>query len=265
MGVRSASECPTIAPSKWKLQEAAPRLLDSRSSRSSAFGEQAFSVLFSNTEYYETGRFRMSKVYGVLYILVGLLSPSVGCPGDNTAAAESLIRQAEHWEALEAFLEEPIDLAAIKRKKGPSNSGRMTGDPCFNRPKRPGFYYWYGLFATPRGVSESERLQGFRLIVYKYGDVIGDFFDTNEILIAIKSSFPDPDLGAANLVGSRLDAIHARFGDAFAAMNDLFIYYRSGRALAVHTAGGKIDWYKYVRLDRELNDGSDLPDCLIEF
>ena len=52
---------------------------------------------------------------------------------------------------------------------------------------------------------------GFSVVVYKFGKEIGDYYDSNEMLIAIWCRLNDPDLGQANLKinASHPDAIKA--------------------------------------------------------
>jgi len=166
---------------------------------------------------------------------------------------------------LSALLLAPIDLPEFKRIKGPSNSSVMHANRDFYKPDREGFYYWYALFKGPSKQSESKRLRGFRLIVYKYGTEAGDFYDRNEELIAIKSRFSDPHLGKLNLVGVSVDSIRKRFGAPFAAIDGLLIYHDNSHALSLGSANGSVKWFKYVRLHQSLVDADNIPAALLKF
>lgn len=195
----------------------------------------------------------------------GIYFSPAGLSDEGIPPAGAEAAQPEQQRALATFLDAPVDLQAFKKQKGSSNSGVMTGEGCFFRPAGKGFYQWYGLFPTPRGVPESRRLSGLRLIVYSFNERPGDYSDSDEMLIAVRSAFPDPDLGDANLVGSAVEEIRRRFGEPKIARDDLLLYHRDGRALSLHISEGRIDWYKYVRLNRELGVGSDIPGWLTGF
>jgi len=128
------------------------------------------------------------------------------------------MKPARRKDELAAFLAAPIDLVAFKKKKGSSNSGSFKASRWIYRPKRPGFFYQYMLFSTPEGYGESERFSGFSVAVYKFGREVGDYYDTNEVLVAIWSRLRDPDLGQADLVGRLVPEIKARFGEPFAVV-----------------------------------------------
>jgi hypothetical protein len=163
---------------------------------------------------------------------------------------------------LTIFLEAPIDIVAFKKKKGPSNSDSFRAPRSFYRPGDPGFFYQYMLFNTPVRYGEGERFRDFALIVYKFGHSIGHFYDTNEILAAIWCRLNDPDLGRANFVGTQVPEIRARFGEPSAVISDVLIYQRNARALALHVFGETIDWFKYVRLSRNVDATRSAPELL---
>ncbi len=121
------------------------------------------------------------------------------------------------------------------------------------------------MFPGPPEYTETQRFSGFRLIVYKHGTEVGDFYDTNEELIAIKSRLSDPQLGPMDLVGESVDTLQKQFGVPFAVVDDVLIYYGDSRAISLGTSNGKVNWYKYVRLDRSLADPADIPACLLKF
>jgi len=168
-------------------------------------------------------------------------------------------------ETLSDLLQNPINLSEFKRIKGPSNSSVMKGDNCYYKPEREGFYYWYAMFKEPAKLRESERLRGFRLIVYKYGKKPGDFYDSNEELIAIKSRFADPQLGKLNLVGMSVDSIRKQLGSPFVERDGMLIYHINSRALSLGTASGNVKWFKYVRLQKCFVDTDNIPAALLKF
>lgn len=108
------------------------------------------------------------------------------------------------------------------------------------------------LFPTPLQLSEGTRFRDFKIIVYKIGKKIGKFNDPNEILIGLKSSYKDPDLGKADLVGLPTLDIIKKFGSPDMKKNDLIIYHHLGNILILKTNEGKIKWFKYLRLNREV-------------
>jgi hypothetical protein len=168
----------------------------------------------------------------------------------------------EQKDELAAFLAAPIDLTRFKRKKGPSNSGAFRASRLIYRPDKPGLFYRYMMFRTPAVSSEGEKFHGFSVIVYKLGTKVGDYYDTNEILVAIWCRLKDPDLGQADLVGKQMSEIKTRFGEPFAVVGDVSMYQRHQRALSIHTNDGAVDWFKYVRLRGDIEDPASVPELL---
>jgi hypothetical protein len=187
-----------------------------------------------------------------LTVVLLLSTTSLALPfslqGQGRPIAKPQVNSIRH--DLAAFLAAPIDLPAFKRRKGPSNSGSFKAADWLYRPDKPGFFYRYFLFRTPRTYSEVERVEGFSLVVYKLGTNVGDYDDTNEMLVAIWCRLKDPDLGRANLVGTELSQIKARFGEPFAVIGDVWIYQHDARALSLHINGDAVDWYKYAPADK---------------
>ena len=120
------------------------------------------------------------------------------------------------------------------------------------------------LFTTPTRYSEGERFGGFSIVVYKFGKEIGDYYSSNETLIAIWCRLKDPDLGQADLVGKFVPEIKARFGEPFAVVGEILIYYKNNRALSVHTKDGAVNWFKYVRLSRDIDAPEAVPELLLQ-
>jgi len=200
----------------------------------------------------------------VLLASTASLALTTTVQGQARSLVKSPVEPAGQGEVLTAFLATPIDLVTFKEKKGPSNSGSFKENPWIYRPEEPGFFYQYKLFGTPARFSDGERLRGFSVVVYKFGKKIGDYYDSNETLIAIWSRLRDPDLGQADLVGKSVPEIKERFGEPFAAVGDVLIYHHHGRALSVHTKDGTVDWFKYVRLSRGLEAPGAVPGMLLQ-
>lgn len=192
------------------------------------------------------------------------LELSASVRGQPRSHAKPSVKPLKQKDELAAFLAAPIDLVSFKRKKSGSNSGGLSVNSWFYRRRQPGFFYQYMLFDTPERYSESDRFSGFSIVVYKFGKRIGDYADTNEMLVAIWCRLRDSDLGQANLVGAPVPEIKARFGEPFAVVGDNLVYHRDGRALSVHTKDGAVDWFKYVRLSRHIDAPGAVPELLLQ-
>ena len=200
-----------------------------------------------------------------LIVLVPFGKIGLGLSIGQVTAADRRDEAVAQKEALTAFLVAPVDLVAFNRKKGGANSGAVKRNVWFYRPAKPGFYYQYMLFETPAGYTEAERFFGARIIVYKFGTTVGNYSDTNEMLIGLRTRLRDPDLGQANLVGVSIDTLGERFGEPFVSAGELVIYHHEGRVLSLHVTGGVVDWFKYFRLSRELEMADTLPEFLLQF
>ncbi|MBU0768569.1 MAG: hypothetical protein KJ687_05730 [Proteobacteria bacterium] len=200
----------------------------------------------------------------VLLVSTASLALTTAIQEQTRPQAKSPVKPTKQNDAIAAFLSVPIDLITFKIKKGPSNSGSFKASHWIYRPKEPGFFYQYKLFVTPTRYSEGERFRGFSIVVYRFGKEIGDYYDSKEKLLAIWCRLRDPDLGQADLVGRFLPEIKARFGEPFAVVGDILIYHRHGRALSVHTKDGTVDWFKYVRLSRDIDAPGAVPELLLQ-
>jgi hypothetical protein len=165
---------------------------------------------------------------------------------------------------LASFLASPLDLKAFKKKKNSSNSGTVRKNEMFYTPEKAGFFYRYMLFPTPTQYNEYQRFADFAVIVYKFGEKIGDYSDTNETLIAVWCRLKDPDLGEADLVETPVSEIKKRFGEPFATVGDVLVYQNQERALSVHTKDEKVDWFKYIRLNRAIEDPKAVPKIMLQ-
>jgi len=198
-----------------------------------------------------------------LFLSAANLAVPASFPRQARSPAKAPVKPTKQKDQLAAFLVAPIDLVRFKRSKGQSNSGGFHASRWFHRPKEPGFFYQYMLFLTPRQYTEGERFDGFSIVVYKLGKEVGDYYDTNEILVAVWCRLKDPDLGQADLVGMLVPEIKARFGEPFAVIGDVLVYQLDRRALSVHTNGGAVDWFKYVRLSRDIDGPRAVPELLL--
>lgn len=168
------------------------------------------------------------------------------------------------------FLENPLDLVQFKRVKGISNNGaakRPGGPRTYHQPPGRGFYYQYFNFpifgkdqrgdAPPR-----EALGDLVIVVYKFGQTVGDFYDTRELLIEISVKARDYDLMKTNLVGLDLKAITDRFGTDYIKIEDLIVFHANKKVLVLSAPGGVVQWFRYVRLNFDISSASDVPEWL---
>jgi hypothetical protein len=65
-------------------------------------------------------------------------------------------------------------------------------------------------------------------------------------------------------VGRLVPEIKARFGEPFAAVEDVLVYQHHGIALSIHTKDGAVDWFKYVRLSRDIDTPGAMPELLLK-
>jgi hypothetical protein len=200
----------------------------------------------------------------VLFLSAASLALPGPVPGQAHSRTKPTIKPSGQKEELAAFLAAPIDLVAFKKKKGPSNNGAFKANRWIHRPNRVGFYYRYMLFSTPGGYDEGDRFSGFSVVVYKFGKIVGDYYDTREVLVGIWCRLRDPDLGQADLVGRPVPEIKSRFGEPFAAVGDVLVYQHRGRALSVHTTEDTVDWFQYVWLSREIEQPTAVPELLLQ-
>jgi hypothetical protein len=112
--------------------------------------------------------------------------------------------------------------------------------------------------------------KNFRLITYKYGDAPGNFYDTNEELIAIECAMENETLGDMDLVGMQPNEIIEKFGkpDRSEMIDDL--YYSNQTVLNIHYSKFSDDareewsvvWFKLVRVSEEFDLSKPLPEFL---
>jgi hypothetical protein len=234
----------------WVLSDAALQRLSRRSTQ-----------LYSRVGRPSIAPEKMSIFWMRLFASVASLLLSYSTQSQAASPPQLSAQLTEQKDELAGFLAAPIDLVRFKKKKGPSNSGSFYTSLLIYRPDKPGFFYRYRMFRTP-AYSEDEKFHGFSVVVYKLGAKVGDYYDTNEMLVAIWCRLKDPDLGQADLVGRQMSEITARFGEPFAVVGDVSVYQRHQRALSIHAKDGAVDWFKYVRLRRDVDISAAAPELL---
>jgi hypothetical protein len=197
----------------------------------------------------------------IIAVSIILLAPLVR--GQSRDSGPSSPKQQKE---LSDFFAAPIDLHAFKKKKMSSLSEGTGVNRWFYRPAEAGFFYVYFMFPTPRAYNEGTRAEGFHLLVYKINSsrMANYYDDPTEVLIGIWCDIEDPDLGRANLAGTPLSGLKARFGEPFAINGDTWVYQRNARVLSVHVRGDKIKWFKYLRLSRPIGVREPVPDLLLQ-
>lgn len=171
------------------------------------------------------------------------------------------------------FLENPLDLIQFKKAKGISNNGaaqRPSGARTYHKPPERGFYYEYFNFPIfgkdKRGdTPPREALGDLVVVVYKFGQTVGDFYDTREVLIEISVKARDCDLMQTNLVGQDLKVITDRFGTDYIKKEDLTIFHANRQVLVLSAPDGMIQWFRYARLNFDIGSASDVPEWLMKY
>ena len=170
---------------------------------------------------------------------------------------------------LESFLENPIDFQQFKKDYGPSNSGGINGGPLY-KPDSVGMYLRFMLFNGNRdrnrklGISEGQKFKELQFYVYRYGKTVGDFFNTNEILVGFKCKFKDPSVKKADLVGKTKKEINVLFGNEYIRYKNYRIYEKNNRVLSLCFDGQIVLWTKYYHLMSPVHK-DNIPELLLEF
>lgn len=179
----------------------------------------------------------------------------------RTDAEDSiLVPVMNHFDSIMA---EPFDLKDFKRAKRGSHSGVGTSTPESYKPDSNGVYIRFFLFAKrPEGLSTSEWFNGEVLTVYKFGDKVGFYGDTNEILIEIKSAYPDEDLGHLDIVGRSIEHVVQKYNHGASIDGEYAFMSSDNKILVMHLSENNIDWFRYVVLDHEIREDDGLPSHL---
>lgn len=144
-----------------------------------------------------------------------------------------------HSTNLIRLLFQPIDIVEFKKKKGISNSSPANYKDKYKSAKQ-GFHYLYTLFKTPSNLPETVRFTGFKLYSYKFGNQGGDFFDQNELLVGLKATYEDPDLGMLDWVGKSLDDFIQVYGEPTFKQQYKVAYYYLERAIVLKIDNDRI-------------------------
>jgi hypothetical protein len=171
------------------------------------------------------------------------------------------------------LLENPLDLVQFKKAKGISNNGaaKKPGGPrTYHKPPEKGFYYEYFNFPIfgrdTRGDSPPrEALGDLVVVVYKFGRTVGDYYDTREVLIEIGAKARDCDLMQTNLVGLGLKEITDRFGTGYIKKEDLIIFHANKKVLVLCAPDGRVQWFRYVRLNFSIGSADEVPEWLMNY
>ncbi|UKN02569.1 hypothetical protein K6119_03440 [Paracrocinitomix mangrovi] len=173
-------------------------------------------------------------------------------------------------ENIKKLLNNPLDLAAYKQEWGTSNSGIPRTPNEIYRPDTAGFFYRYMLFyklnrELNEPKPETDLFNDFQIYTYKYGDEVGNFYDTNEELIAIKSKLDNTTLGEINWFGKKEIELLDFYGTPQYQTENCFIYQFENKVMSAHFENNKVDWYKYIKIDPSIKLDESIPECLYEF
>ena len=169
------------------------------------------------------------------------------------------------------LLENPIDLVDYKEKWGTSNGGGGGYDlDLFEVPDTIGQLYRFMLFhklsqELPSHPGESELFHGFEITVFRYGEHIGDFYDKNEELLMIKCELDNTTLGDLNWHGKSDINIMDTYGPPQYEQDGCLIYTYQNKTITAHLTNGKVDWYKYVRLNKDIDLSESIPGILLDY
>ena len=172
--------------------------------------------------------------------------------------------------ALKELLDNPIDLQAYKEEYGESNGGGRSYSDDIYKPDTAGQYYRFMLFwklrqVLPTHPDEGTLFNNFAITVYRYGDRIGDFYDTNEELIMIECAIDNTTLGDLNWYGKKKITLMDKYGAPQYEQDNCMIYYFDHKTITAHLTDGQVDWYKYVRLNEDVDLSEGIPGELLDF
>lgn len=173
---------------------------------------------------------------------------------------------------MDSLLENPLDLEGFKAKYGPTNSGGgCEVDEYLNLPDTLGFTYQYFLFHKlnadlPEKRTERELFSQFIITVFKYGETVGNFFDTNESLLMLECHFNNPPLGALNVQGKTKDELVGEFGEPTLRTEENWCYLNAkNNCLSLHFSDDQVIWWKYVKLSETIDLSQEVPPFLKRF
>ena len=179
---------------------------------------------------------------------------------------------------LEELLNNPLDLENYKTEYGTSNNGAAATRDLYYQPDTMGFYYRYMLFHKLRNVlvshpSESDLFYKFQIVVYKFGETVGDFYDANEELIAIECAMENETLGDLNLYGMENVEVEQKFGEPDRVEEMQSFYVNDNAVLSLHytlmsdsmNERIKVDWFKLVHINSTFSLNKKIPDYLLNY
>jgi len=161
------------------------------------------------------------------------------------------------------ILENPINLEEYKRNYGTSHSS-PTNNNFYYKPDTLGFYYSYYFFIEQQRKFKGKSLRDFYITVYKYGSVVGNFYDTNEELIELKSKI-NMHLGELDIIGLEKKDVLNRFGNPFQTDTDFIIYSLNNIYLIIRLNNNNVVWFKYVKAESGYQSLDQFPKELLKF
>jgi hypothetical protein len=195
---------------------------------------------------------------------------SVEIDVDSTLIEDRLDKVETNTNLLK-LLENPIDLPAYKEKYGPSNSGGCKyEEKLFAIPDTIGLLYSYFLFhklrrELPSHPSEGDLFNKFGITVYMYGETVGGFYDHNEELIMIECALDNPTLGELNWYGKDQKELQGEYGSPQFIDEDTWLYVHENNVISARFESSKLIWFKYVRLNKDINLEDEIPELLLTF
>jgi hypothetical protein len=172
---------------------------------------------------------------------------------------------------LKNLLDNPINLVQYKKDYGTSNSGSAGNKEFFETPDTVGMMFRYMLFhklrmEIPSHPSEGDLFNGFIITVYRYGERVGNFYDTNEELMMIECSLDNPTLGELNWYGLSKRELVDNYDSAQYEVGDNWIYEHENKVISAHfSKDNKVDWFKYAKINRKIDLRDEIPEILTIF
>ena len=171
------------------------------------------------------------------------------------------------WSKMDSLLSDPFDLASYKKKKRGALSGGNRLQSFHHKPDTVGLYYGYWLIGGRRegyiGKNKTPRVKEFnpvQLLVYKPKDKDWKMYnDLNEILIEFTAIYNDFALPELAYIGWTKDEILEEFDNPSFEKNECLVYYNNQKALVLHLAKNKVDWLKFIHLNKSIDVQMELP------
>lgn len=165
--------------------------------------------------------------------------------------------QESYNRKIDSFLLDPIDYVKFCKLKKYFNDGGQK-IPNYYRPKSYGFYYTYFLFMPPGSNGNHESTE---FTVYKFGKIVTDV-GIKEELIEFSSEEKNPLLGEANFVCLKPKDIIDKYGEPDFKSDTLLLYRKNEIHLILSINNKKIEWFKWVRLNFQIENFENLPSIL---